>query len=464
MFEPQKLIDQVRQRLSLEIDRNPPWANRLYTLTLSLPELRLQRLLLSRQRWFYWGKPANEEYRLGIGEALRIDAKGPSRLQQLSAAFRKITTNWDRYDPDDTHSEPVIFTGFAFSPDDPMHESWQGLPNAGLFLPTILLQQTGNHCSLTCTYQSSSEVDHNKLIEEWMALFGPLIKAMALPSGPPGHRTKLPLRDSEPSRDAWIQRVEQTIQEIDKGLLEKAVLARRIRVQAERQLNPARLISTLDCLYPDSMLFATGQNHQTFVAATPERLLSCMNSEIISDAVAGTAPRAADEEKDRQLGQALLRAPKTQHEHQLVVDTIQTALRNICVTLQPTQRPKLKRLRGLQHLWTKVRGELKPGTDLFQAAAKLHPSAAVNGAPVQQAHSWLQSNESLARGWYTGAAGWIDANGNGELAVLIRCVQLKGRDAELYAGAGITAESDPQAEYEETELKFAAMLEALENA
>ena len=429
-----------------------------------MPDLRLQRLSLTDQRWFYWGKPAKDEYCLGTGEAMRIDANGPGRLQKLSAAFRKITPNWDRFDPDKTQSEPVIFTGFAFSPDEPMLDCWRGLPNAGLFMPTILLQQKGNHCSLACSHQTSSAVDSDMLLEDWIAQLVPLIKAMAQPSSPPGHRTNLPIRDSEPTRDEWIQQVVLTKQEIEKGLLEKAVLARRIRVQAERQLNPVRLISTLDCLYPDSLLFATGQNGQTFVAATPERLLTCRNSKITSDAVAGTAPRAADEEKDRQLGQALLRAPKTQHEHQLVVDTIQSALRNICINLQPAQQPKLKRLRGLQHLWTEIQGELKRDTDLFEAAAKLHPSAAVNGAPVQQARSWLQHNEQLARGWYTGAAGWIDANGNGELAVLIRCVQLKGRDAELYAGAGITAESDPQAEYEETELKFAAMLEALENA
>lgn len=464
MFEPHTLLDSIRQRLPIELDRHPPQPDRLYTLTLPLPGFRLQTLTQAGTRWCFWGKPNQEEYRLGAGEALRINAGGADRFRQLSAIFRDILARWDRFDPDHTLIEPILFTGFAFSPDDPMRDTWEGMPNAALCLPEVLLQQQGGSCTLACSFDTSTEKDLTHLIDGWMDMLTQLIEAAAQPPGPPGHQTNLPLIHSEPSKGDWINWVRKAKQDIGKGLIEKVVLARQIHVRAERRLNPVRLISTLSCLYPDSVLFATRQKNFTFAAASPEHLLSCRNSMIRSDAVAGTLPRAADETKDQLLGQALLDDPKSQHEHQLVVENIQAVLQAICSEVQPIKPPQLKRLRALQHLWTELSGTLKPDIGLFEAAEQLHPTAAVNGTPVQQARVWLEQNESLSRGWYTGAAGWIDAKGDGELAVLIRCVQLLGYDAELYAGAGITAGSDPQSEYEEIELKLGAMLEALEEA
>jgi menaquinone-specific isochorismate synthase len=464
MFDPCKLLDMIRRRLPLELDRHPPQADRFYTLTLPLPGFRLHTLAQTGPRWCYWSKPSKEEYRLGAGEVMRISAGGVDRFHQLSAGFKAMLANWDRFDPDDTHVQPILFTGFAFSPDDPMQGTWSGIPNAAICLPEVLLQQQSNSCTLSCSLAPEKQTDRKQLVDDWMDVIAQLIEAAVQHPGPPGHRTTLPVIHSEPARETWLDWVRKAKRDIAQGQLEKVVLARQIRVRAERRLNPVRLMSTLSCLYPDSVLFATRQDDLIFTAASPEHLLSCRNTEIWSDAVAGTAPRAADESKDQQLGQALLEDAKSQHEHQLVVENIQSMLQSLCSEVRPVQTPKLKRLRAMQHLWTEHQGRLKPGVDLFTAAARLHPTAAVNGTPVQQARRWLEQTETFSRGWYTGAAGWIDALGNGELAVLIRCAQLLGYDAELYAGAGITAGSDPDSEYHETELKLAAMLEALEEA
>lgn len=464
MFEPHTLLANIRQRLSRELERHPPQPTRYYTLTLPIEGLRLNNLSRAGQRWCYWSKPANEEYRLGAGEVLRFSTTGAARFAQLSATYRETLNQWDRHDPEQSNIEPVLFTGFAFSPDDAMSGAWQGLPNSALCLPEVLIQQLGDVCSLSCSCLPMQPEDSLSTVESWLSLLAQIFDDMLQRPGPPGHRTNLPLTYREPTRDAWLDMVRAAKREIDKGRLEKVVLARHIHVRAERKLNPIRLMSTLNCLYHDSVLFATRQDGLTFLAATPEYLLTCKNSMITSDAVAGTLPRAADEAKDQQLGQMLLNDPKSQHEHQVVVDNILAVMDDICCQVEPVKQPRLKRLRVLQHLWTVLRGTLKPGIGLFEAAEKLHPTAAVNGMPVPQARTWLDDNEPFSRGWYTGAAGWINAQGDGELAVLIRCVQLKGYDAELYAGAGITADSDPDSEYAETELKLAAMLEAMEDA
>jgi menaquinone-specific isochorismate synthase len=460
MFDPCESLENIRQRLASELDRHPPRAERYYSLTLPLPGFRLSNLAQTGPRWCWWSKPIKEEYRLGAGEVLRICAGGSERFRQLTAGFETTVAKWDRYDPDATGAQPILFSGFAFSPDDPMTGSWQGMPNAALCLPEVLLQQQINNCTLSCSLDGARLKERDQQLEDWMDVITQLIEAAVQHPGPPGYRTSLPLIHSE----QWIDWVRKAKRDIAQDRLEKVVLARQIQVCAERRLSPMRLMSTLNCLYPDSVLFATRQDDLIFVAASPELLLSCKDHEICSDAVAGTAPRRADETKDQQLGEALLNDAKSIHEHRLVVENIHAALTTLCSEVQPIRPPQLKRLRAMQHLWTQLRGRLKPGIGLFDAAALLHPTAAVNGTPVQQAFQWLTETESFSRGWYTGAAGWIDARGDGELAVLIRCAQLQGYEAELYAGAGITAGSDPDSEYHETELKLAAMLEALEEA
>jgi menaquinone-specific isochorismate synthase len=212
------------------------------------------------------------------------------------------------------------------------------------------------------------------------------------------------------------------------------------------------------------MLLASRIGERTFVAATPERLISWQNGEIRCDALAGTMQRSASEKNDQELAQLLLSDPKARHEHQLVVKDIDASLEHICANVKYSKQPSLLPLRNLQHLHTEIRGRLKPDITLLEAAARLHPTAAVNGYPGPEASQWLKQNEPIERGWYTGAAGWIDWDGNGTLAVLLRCALLDKNCADLFAGAGITSESDPDAEYAETELKFGVMLEALENA
>ena len=464
MLKPQILLANVRQRLEAELERNPPKPDRIYTLTLPLEGFLLDNLYLAGQRWCYWSKPNHEEFRFGAGEVLRFCATGAERFQQLAATYREILKLWDRYDPDGSNMEPVLFTGFAFATDAPMIGPWQGLPNSALCMPEVLLQRQGDSCTLACSCRPGRTVETARYLESWLSRLELIFDDMLQRPGPPGHRTNLPVTEQDPSKEVWLNQVRKAKREIATHTLEKVVLARRIQVHAERKLNPVRLMSTLNCLYPDSVLFATQQDGLTFLAATPEYLLSCRDAHITSDAVAGTLPRAADETRDHQLGQELLHDAKSQHEHQVVVDNIQTVLENICSEVAPVKPRQLKRLRALQHLWCVLHGTLRPGIGLFEAAAQLHPTAAVNGMPVRQASDWLAENEPFCRGWYTGAAGWIDAKGDGELAVLIRCVLLKGYDAELYAGAGITADSDPDLEYTETELKLGAMLEALENA
>ncbi|RDH83572.1 MAG: hypothetical protein DIZ78_13730 [endosymbiont of Escarpia spicata] len=465
MFDRQALIERVQNKLKKVLQDHAATSDQVVTLTLPLPEVHLHNLsAMADDNWFFWAKPEQDEYVIGIGDALTVTTSGDDRLKHLATAYKQLQNRWIRLDPEQTTCHPITFIGFAFAPDDPMDAAWKGMPNTGLFLPQLLLQQRDNSCVLSCSWDCNVDNDKGVILGQLIGRLEELITTLSHKPGPSGQRTTLTRIESTPTPDKWLGLVEQLQSGIKRGELEKTVLARHIRVQAQHTLNPVRLSATLNYLYPRSLHFATRFNGETLTAATPERLLSCRGSEIICDAVGGTTQRSAEENKDLALGQALLSDPKTAHEHRVVVDTIKQALEPLCTHLRHPQKPQLMPLRNLQHLWTEIRGEMNPGVSLLDVAAKLHPTGAVNGASSEKAFAWLQQNEPLNRGWYTGAAGWLSASGDGELAVLLRCALLDGDCAELYAGAGITAGSDPTAEFKETELKFFAMLEALENA
>ena len=459
------LIQTILGRLESALTSLPPRAGKqtheLISITLTTPELHMQRLPRLDGNWFYWGEPSRQRYLLGIGEALRLTATGEDRLSRLSDQFEQQRASWHHLDPDTCGFRAAAFTGFAFDPNDPMQQNWAGLPNAAIFFPELLLHQTPDNCALTFSFRHAAprraRLRARHLLQE-------LTDSLGRNPEPSRGPNRLARTAAIPSYDEWIVQVNEATQQIRQGGLDKVVPFRRISVRADHPLNPARLMASLDDLYPSSLLFSICLDNSTFAAATPERLITRSNQLIRCDAIGGTIRRATERNEDHELGRQLLNDPKSRHEHALVVKGILASLNAHCDKLAAPDSPALKRLRKLQHLWTGISGELRGDTTLLRIASDLHPTAAVNGFPSASAGRWLSTYQTDNRGWYTGAAGWLDHQGDGELAVLLRCALLNGESAELFAGAGITSESCPIAEFQETELKFGTMLEALEYA
>ncbi len=464
MLDPQALINHVSSYLRRELTAELVKQSQTLSITLPVKDLRLRSLPDIDGDWFFWNRPADDEIILGLGHAMRITAYGQDRLEILDRGLREIHHNWERIDPELTGFRPLSYFCFAFDPADPMIGPWNSLPNSGLFLPELTLQQRDNRCAASFSVDLRKNQDMERIHQRWMVLFSTLLASLNQPHTTPGCKTALSRISSSADQSKWHHIVTKAQGAISAGTLKKVVPARHMRVLAEHKLDPSRLMTTLGFLYPNSMLLAARIEEQIFVSATPERLASHHNGEISCDAMAGTIHRSATEQRDHYLGELLLSDPKSRHEHQLVVEDINASLEPICSNIKYQKQPSLLRLRNLQHLHTEISGKLKPGINLLQAASRLHPTAAVNGYPGPEASQWLKQNESFDRGWYAGAAGWIDCHGDGELAVLLRCALLDQDQADLFAGAGITDGSDADAEYAETELKFGVMLEALENA
>ncbi len=464
MSYPKPLINRIDQYLRRELELAHTRSDRIFSIIIPVQEIHLRTLPELAGDWFFQDRPSEDERILGLGEALRITASGEDRLERLDLELQQIHANWEWIDLELTGFRPLSYFCFAFNPNDPMQGPWQNLPNSGLFLPQLTLQQRDNLCVASFSINLSKTRDKISIHHNWMRLFTELVTALNRPHQPPGCKTSLTRTATSSNPTQWRQLVQTAHTDIASGTVEKVVPARHLQIQAQRPLDPCQLMSSLNYLYPSSMLLATHLSGRVFVSATPERLASSDGGSIICDAVAGTIQRSAMEQSDQDLGKALLSDPKIRHEHRLVVESINNSLGPLCRKLEPPEQPALKRLRNLQHLWTEIRGQLRPEVTLLHAAASIHPTAAVNGCPGSTAGAWLHKNEPFHRGWYAGVGGWIDCCGNGELAVLLRCALLDNDRADLFAGAGITAGSDADAEFAETELKFEVMLEALENS
>ena len=243
------------------------------------------------------------------------------------------------------------------------------------------------------------------------------------------------------------------------GSLLKVVLARDLYATANRPIDPRILLDRLTSRYPGCYTFAV----DGLVGATPELLISRDGWRVSSLVLAGTSPRGATPAEDSDLATALLGSAKENEEHQYAAASLRDALAPLCQAMYVAPQPALIRLPNLQHLGTRVRGTLTSADrSALALAAAVHPTAAVGGTPTDAAVELIRELESMDRERYAGPVGWVDADGNGEWGIALRCAQLDGNRARLVAGCGIVAGSDPAAELAETITKFRPMRTALE--
>jgi menaquinone-specific isochorismate synthase len=256
--------------------------------------------------------------------------------------------------------------------------------------------------------------------------------------------------------------VAEAVAAIKAGGLRKVVLARDVFGTAAEPIDARVLLGRLATRYPDCFTFAC----DGMIGATPELLVRREGQEVSALVLGGTLPRGTDQAQDEALGAELLASAKNNEEHAYAVVSIRDALQPLCETLEVDARPALLKFPNLQHLGTRVRGTLTGGgtpKSALALAAAMHPPAAVCGTPTGAALEFIRELEHMDRERYAGPVGWMDAEGNGEWGIAIRCAQISGRTARLFAGCGIVAGSQPAAELAETLVKFQPMRGALES-
>lgn len=243
------------------------------------------------------------------------------------------------------------------------------------------------------------------------------------------------------------------------GELAKVVLAHDLLASAAEPFDPRFLLAGLARRYPSCWAYAVAG----LVGATPELLLRRTGTEFSSRVLAGTMwPR--DGVTEDELAAELLGSAKNREEHEYAVRSFTDRLGPLCEQLSAPSAPEVLRLRNVLHLCTDVRGRLRAESSLLRLAELVHPTAAVGGTPTPDAVRMIAELEGMDRGRYAGPVGWIDGAGDGEVGIALRCAQLDGGTARLFAGCGIVADSDPDTEVAEARAKMIPVRDALEGA
>ncbi|MEX2293136.1 MAG: isochorismate synthase [Acidimicrobiales bacterium] len=335
---------------------------------------------------------------------------------------------------------PVAFGALPFVPD----------PDTTMIVPEIVWGRSANGSSWVTTIRPTGRADADDLA----ALCTPPPRA---PVAPPERIMATPVRPP----DWWCDLVTAATAEMARDApdgLRKVVLAREVLLEAERPFDKTAVLGRLRSDYADCFVFHV----DGFLGASPELLVGRADERVRAQPMAGTAPRGRDPHEDALLGSALAASPTYRHEHQITIDMVYDTLLPWCSYLDYEAEPSVIGVANVQHLATLVEGRLsQPLPTVLELVDALHPTPAVNGSPRALARAWIAEHEGFDRGRYAGAVGWIDGRGNGEWAVSIRCADVMGATARLYAGNGIVAGSDPTTELAETEAKLSAMRTAL---
>jgi len=357
-----------------------------------------------------------------------------------------------------TGTGPLLFGGFSFDPLNDIGEEWEQFSNGTFQLPKFMLTKPGKTNYLTMNFICHPEESEECLFHDLIRVKEKLLENAGMPIIPEQPRW-LQNRDMKPQE--WKDSVQNVVNRLKQGEMDKVVLARKCEVAFETKVSSDFVLDNLWKQQPDSFVFSFERKESCFIGATPERLVKKTGDDVLSTCLAGSIARGDTLEKDEKLGTELLLDEKNRYEHQLVVESIHEALAPYCESLTIPSSPQLMKLKDIQHLYTPVTGQASEHTSLLELVGKLHPTPALGGVPRDKALHVIREEEEMDRGLYAGPVGWIDAYGNGEYAVALRSGLLQGEKAYLYAGCGIVADSEPESEFKETQMKFRPMLRAL---
>jgi menaquinone-specific isochorismate synthase len=364
---------------------------------------------------------------VGWGQAARIEVSGPDRFARARDWWRELVGTLTVEDEVGVRGTgPVAFGSFSFSPDE----------TSVLVVPQVTLGRMGG--------------------VSWLTTLGaPPRLASPDPVGRPGG---LRYEDGQLPVTNFRASVVRAVARIAAGDLQKVVLAHDLLAVAERDIDVRFVLAGLAGANPGCWAFAV----DGLVGATPELLVSRDGDRVVSRVLAGTTIRGGNAEEDHQRVDALLHSAKDREEHRFAVDSLVDALTSHVRDLDAPAEPHTLELSNVTHLASDVSAALHDGSDVLDLVGALHPTAAVGGTPTGAALAVLGELEEMDRGRYAGPVGWVDARGDGEWGIALRCAQLSGRAARLFAGCGIVAGSDPDAEVLEAQAKLVPVRDALE--
>jgi isochorismate synthase len=448
-FDSRELIERVLRDLT-RLDGAAPWV----ALTWPVPRVPSERLLAAEGSGsaLLWAPPGVDEAS-GLGAAFTLEAQGSERFQSIQAQAGEVWAKLDASRCDAAAPSPRFFGGLAFQPGQAESGLWRGFGDARFVLPELsyLKNRAG---AWLCLIVRGGGWDREAFRTELEPRLTCALSALF--SAAPLRESARELAREERSEPAFEELVTAIQDEIKSGRAQKIVAARRVSLTLDRELLPEVVQSRLRDDAPESTRFAFRVGSATFLGATPEQLVRKRGFDLWTEAVAGSVSAG-----DATSAKRLLESDKDIREHEFVVSEILRLLSPLTSELSPAPEREVHRLRTVLHLRTPITGKLREPSHVLELVCRLHPTPAVGGVPTGAAIDFITRHEPDRRGWYSGPFGWFDQSGDGRFVVALRCGVVAGRHAELYAGAGVVADSNAPSEFAETRWKLAALLGAL---
>jgi menaquinone-specific isochorismate synthase len=375
---------------------------------------------------------------VGWGAAARIDTSGPTRFADADAWWHALARRTVVRDEIGLPGSGLVaFGSFGFA-DDP--------GDSTLVVPEVV-------------------VGHRIVDDEpiwWVTTVG----VGALAATPSIGRSPSPLppvgltyTDGAMSGAQWAHQVRAAVERIGSSPLEKVVLARDLIASATEPIDVRWPLHRLSVAYRSCWTYHV----DGLIGATPEMLVRRERGLVTSRVLAGTIQITGDDTHDLAQAGALAKSSKDLEEHEYAVRSVAHALTPHCRSMNVPETPFVLHLPNVMHLATDVTGVVasNDSASSLALAAALHPSAAVGGTPTELAVDAIAELEGMRRGRYAGPVGWMDASGDGEWGIALRCGELSDSQVRLFAGCGIVAGSDPEAELAEAQAKFVPVRDAL---
>ena len=408
---------------------------------------------------FYVEHPSDDWALAGAEPVVLATFSGDDRLHSVKAWVDDVLAHTVAVgDLDVPMAGPHFYAGVSFEAELTREAAF---PPATVYLPRWQVARRGAETTAVANFRVEQDADLEALTTRLWSAYEKFT-TFAYDDTPAPEPSILQSHAEVGPSEGYQDRVRRALSIIARGDCEKIVVARAVDYEFDRSFRPlvtlAGLRERFRRCYAFSFENAAGQS---LIGASPERLVAVREGRLQTEALAGTAPRGSGAREDARLGQALLESDKDQREHAHVVASIERRLAGLGVRMDPAPEPVLSVLPNVQHLRTPLSAPLPPSVHLLDLVGALHPTPAVGGVPREKATAVIRDLEPFARELYAGAIGYFDHLGEGEFFVGLRSGLIDGKRARLFAGAGIVAGSDPEAEFGETEMKFEALREAI---
>ncbi|AFH49031.1 Menaquinone-specific isochorismate synthase [Ignavibacterium album JCM 16511] len=406
--------------------------------------------------FIYYSKPFDDSEYLASGKLFEI-GKTNQKLSELD----KIILNFrDNVSAGDLVESIPIFFGYVKFPSTTKEKIWSNFNEVSWFIPQFVIFSRENKLYCVQNFLSSSLQDdlNSKHTVEVQNFIQQLVRKSVTEKA----SAKIE-KISDDDFSNWEKKVVGAVNEIKENKLQKIVLARKVEYKISGKVLWNDIFEKLNSEYPDCMNFLIKSHQDYFFGSSPELLGKFEKDIFRTEALAGSINRGSDEYEDSDLALLLSASKKNKKEHDIVIDHLHDNLQKHLLNIDIDETPLIKRLKNIQHLQTKISGRLKESPKYFQLIDSVFPTPAICGIPTKQSLNELKTLEGFDRGLYSGIVGSFNLSGEAEFFVAIRSALISENKLIAFAGCGIVEESNPDEEFNETELKLQPIISLFNN-